>query len=176
MSKTNEATTATATATALTIGESYLHDDHGIVTLTAQAKGWCTIEDEDGEEHKVRATTLQPNPELSEDDCEDDESAASKMAETLNKYRTRYVPTLSAKGKKSLCNGDPLALLLSGLDLPALFAMAASVGLVDCEERYQSLNPGQKRMNVGNRLRAMVRKGAATIDGNALVLVEQPAE
>ena len=170
MSKTNDATTT------LTIGDEYLHDDHGIVTLTAQARGWCTIEDEEGEEHKVRAATLIPNPELTDDEGEDDESATSKMAETLNKYRSRYVPTLSAKGKKSLCNGDPLALLLSGLDLPALFALAASVGLVDCEERYQSLNPGQKRMNVGNRLRAMVKKGTAAIDGNTLVLVEQPAE
>lgn len=169
MSKTNEATT-------LTIGEEYLHDDYGIVTLTAQAKGWCTVADEDGEEHKVRAATLQPSPELTDDDGEDDETAGSKMAETLSRYRSRYVPTLSAKGKKSLCNGDPLALLLSGLDLPALFALAASVGLVDCEERYQSLNPGQKRMNVGNRLRAIVKKGTAAIDGNALVLVEQPAE
>lgn len=41
------------------------------------------------------------------------------------------------------------------LDLNRLYAIAAKYGITDIE-RYKSLNPGQQRMTIGNRLRSIV--------------------
>lgn len=43
------------------------------------------------------------------------------------------------------------------LDLNRLYEVAARYGIGDIE-RYKSLNPGQQRMSIGNRLRSLVPK------------------
>jgi hypothetical protein len=49
-----------------------------------------------------------------------------------------------------------------GLDLDALYEVAERFGLKGLRERYSHLNPGQQRMNVGNRLRKIVPADAYT--------------
>lgn len=77
-------------------------------------------------------------------------------------------------GKDANC-GDPVAEALKGADLAALTAFANSVG-VDTD-KYAALNNGQRRMNVGNRLRHLIKKGEVTIDQlNAVARAEPKAK
>ena len=58
--------------------------------------------------------------------------------------------------------GDAIALALAGVDFDALMTFAAQVGIDTA--KYDHLNAGQKRMNVGNRLRTLVKKESVSID------------
>lgn len=64
-------------------------------------------------------------------------------------------------GKDANC-GDDVAAALKGADLDALTAFAASKGLD--VEKYAGLNNGQRRMNIGNRLRNLVKKGEISVE------------
>lgn len=61
--------------------------------------------------------------------------------------------------------GDAIGLALAGADRDALLAFARSVG-IDID-KYSHLNAGQQRMNVGNRLRGLVKKGEVNVDALA---------
>lgn len=63
-------------------------------------------------------------------------------------------------GKDANC-GDGVAAALKGADLDALTEFANLHG-VDTD-KYAHLNPGQRRMNIGNRLRTMVKKEEISI-------------
>lgn len=128
--------------------------------ITAAARGWLTISNGE-EERKVRAKDVVPyEPKHSDED----EPQPRGMAKTLNRYRDNYEPHLTPQGKKSLSNGDWLAQQLAGLTPDEVVVVAASVldqpGLT---ERYAHLNPGQQRMNAGNRLRAAIKKDSGMI-------------
>lgn len=87
------------------------------------------------------------------------------MAQTLLRYRAGYQDTVSSSNRPSLHNGDPVAVFLAGQD-PAIVMAAAEriLGLATgfLSEKYASLNPGQKRMNAGNRIRAALKRGDIT--------------
>ena len=89
------------------------------------------------------------------------------MAQTLLRYRTRYEPTVAYSNRPSLHNGDPVAKFLEGRD-PALVMAAAErilgLGAGFLSDRYASLNPGQQRMNSGNRIRAALERGDITTE------------
>lgn len=79
-------------------------------------------------------------------------------------YRATLVATTTASGNKSLDNGDAVALMLRGADLDTVYKIGAKeLGVSEQELRtkYAHLNPGQQRMNVGNRVRAAIRKREA---------------
>lgn len=79
-------------------------------------------------------------------------------------YRATLVATTTASGNKSLDNGDAVALLLRGADLDTVYKIGAKELGVDEQElrkKYAHLNAGQQRMNVGNRVRAAIRKREA---------------
>lgn len=89
------------------------------------------------------------------------------MQGTLLKYREDYVPTISYKGTLSLDNGDEVAEVLRGLSPDEVCAIADTIyGVLPGShwERWQHLNPGQRRMNAGNRIRGAVRRGEKTTD------------
>ena len=99
--------------------------------------GWSKIGLEDGTEKKVRNNTLQP-----------------------------YVEPVKAEGVKKepkpKDTGDIVANWLRPLDLPGAYALAAkkmSTTVKDLTARYGHLNPGQQRMNLGNRLRGYLKNG-----------------
>jgi hypothetical protein len=100
---------------------------------------------------------------LDEDDAtaEDDDgelTIGKLMGRTLRQYATAYVVvTNAAKTKTKVC-GDALSLALKDLT-PDEVADLASGLLEKPVDLYDHLNPGQVRMNWGNRLRAAVKRG-----------------
>ena len=88
------------------------------------------------------------------------------MSSTLNRYRETYEDTAAYSGRLSKHNGDDVAKLLAGATPEAVIA-AAEVLLKleegELETRYASLNPGQRRMNAGNRIRAAIKRGDAEV-------------
>lgn len=132
-----------------------IEHDGFLWTITEYAKGWYKLENADGETKKARRGQF----ELLD---EEPNEAAGRMSQTLAKYRQSYVPTLAASGKKSLSNGDPLALVLAGMDYEAVYALAeywCELAAGSLEAKYRHLkNDGMRRMNAGNRLRALFKK------------------
>jgi len=87
-------------------------------------------------------------------------------AETLRKYRSKYVHTDGYAGL-SINNGDNIANALKMCEPGRVVRIAEKVlpGVKagELQKRYASLNPGMQRMNCGNRIRAAVKKGTVTI-------------
>ena len=112
--------------------------------------------------YTVPATIKNLGPVLDEgdedlDDEDLDEEAGCSMAEQLRKARVRYVKTKRPSGAGSMDNGDMIAKNLRDFEPGGVMAIADRV----CEEhdgfhatKYDGLNPGQKRMNSGNKIRA----------------------
>lgn len=102
-----------------------------------------------------------------------DEENKGGMSSTLLQYRPVYVPTTSYSGNASLDNGDEVAALLRGLSPDETCAIADAVLNVAPGhhwEKWQHLNAGQRRMNAGNRIRAVVRRGECTVEDLANIV------
>lgn len=69
----------------------------------------------------------------------------------------KYVQTVAASGARSLNNGDTVAQSLAGATLDEVKKVASSIGVEDVD-KYDHLNPGQARMNLGNRIRGALNK------------------
>lgn len=90
------------------------------------------------------------------------DDASKTMSATLLRYRAKYSPTVAYSGRKSLHNADPIALFLEGMEPDDVMAAAERIlGLEPgfLSEKYASLNPGARRMNSGNRIRAALKRG-----------------
>lgn len=84
------------------------------------------------------------------------------MSSTLLRYRQQYEPTMAYSGRASLNNGDPIAEHFAGMSpLEVMQEAERLLGLDNGElvARYENLNPGQQRMNAGNRVRAAIKRG-----------------
>ena len=137
---------------------------------------------EDGMYDPIVATTpAQPQPpvdtETDVDQGEEDDEAdqledegeedEKRMSSQLEKYRKNYLDSVSSSGKKSKISGDEVSLALVNLTPEEVMEAAEKIlGLPDGElkARYDHLNPGQKRMNAGNGVRAAIKRGDITID------------
>jgi len=97
---------------------------------------------------------------------EDDAQAADEdvltpgklMGHTLRRYAVAYVTVTNANKAKTKVCGDALSFALKDLQ-PEEVAELASGLLGKPVDLYDHLNPGQVRMNWGNRLRAAVKRG-----------------
>lgn len=72
-----------------------------------------------------------------------------------------YTPSKSASGSQSRHTGDTVATGLAGLTLDEVYALAAELLEVDVKElreKYDHLNDGMQRMNLGNRMRGEIGK------------------
>ena len=88
----------------------------------------------------------------------------STMAAKLAEARaTRYVTTIAPSGRKSSSNGDIVAISLQMVELDDLYALAAELLGLDLRARYEHLNAGQQRMNIGNRIRTAYKNGDAAV-------------
>lgn len=104
---------------------------------------------------------------------EDEEETPRGMASTLSKYRAGYADAVSSNGRKSKKCGDEVSNLLEArTPRDVLIAAEILLGLEENElvARYAKLNPGQQRMNGGNRIRAAIKRGDVTIDDLTKVL------
>lgn len=158
------------------------------VTIVGVNGGWTTIMDA-GVESKVRNSALGPaeietlysNPtpdadnfEVERDESDDpDHNDVEMIADVPEgkirrvkeaQYNTRDMRKLkSAKGHTSYDCGDSLARLLEGKSIEEVYSIAADrlgVSQTDLTIRYEHLNPGMQRMNLGNRIRAAASKAA----------------
>ena len=139
-----------------------------------KASGWFTVEISD-EPHKFRASDLKcyakgedfDGAEVEDaEDTEDDEG--TRIRADLEKYET----VKAASGNRSYDTGDSVAKILRGLDLDAVYKVAAKelkeagepTTIKALKERYENLNPGHQRMCVGNRVRAARARALAADD------------
>ena len=87
------------------------------------------------------------------------------MSETLMRYRAGYETTIAYSGRKSLSNGDAIAQFLEMVAPDAVMTQAERILGLEAgflTAKYEMLNPGQQRMNSGNRLRAALKRGDIT--------------
>lgn len=142
--------------------------------VTANNRGWLQLVGAQDDRIETKARRKQVfTGEGSADDCdytllpldydpetaaEEAEEAATRMAKQLEKYRANYVLGIAASGRKSLHNGDDVAQALESMDVDDLFALVNNLFDIDLRDRYNGLNLGQKRMNLGNRIRAAFKK------------------
>ena len=146
----------TTTNTTIANGSLVQMEDDTIVKVGSYNRGWYTVFAGDTEA-KVRKADLEAGTILPEDfETEDDDevSVAKQMSKQLAKYREGYVVTTGTSGRKSLSNGDDLAMALEGATLEQVYNIAEHLLQVDFRDRYQHLNIGSQRMNLGNRLRS----------------------
>ena len=87
-----------------------------------------------------------------------------RMREHLSKYKPRYIAITSGSGNSSLCNGDDVAQRLAGKTPIEVLELAERLLGIELKSKYANLNPGQVRMNCGNRIRSAVKKGAVALD------------
>lgn len=102
-----------------------------------------------------------------EEDETEEEDEKRGMAATLRTYREKYVDTVTYANRLSKNNGDDVAKLLAGLDPLTVVRLAERVlSMTEGElvAKYALLNPGQKRMNAGNRIRAAHKRGDVSYD------------
>jgi hypothetical protein len=105
-----------------------------------------------------------------EDEGEDELDDGKRRVGNTRHDCSAYVKTKSASGNKTLDSGDALAIELRGLDLDAVYKRASKeLGetMVSLHQRYDVLNPGMQRMNLGNRIRAVLRKREAVVADSA---------
>ncbi len=103
---------------------------------------------------------------------QEEQAPIANMASQLRSYRASYV--------RGVHNGDALAKALDGRDILDMQAIARSVlGEELAEEKiakYEKLNAGQQRMNLGNMVRARVKKQPELIEKVYAVVGQPEAE
>ncbi len=98
------------------------------------------------------------------------------MTEQLKEARKRYTVSKFLKGTTSAHNDDDVATLLAGNTPENVCSTAEKLAGIKARElgkKYGHLNPSQVRMCAGKRTRAMVNKGAVSVDEVAEVLAAQ---
>lgn len=158
------------------------------VESTKLADGWDVVDEQDG---KLFSSALDPKEALEdalaklddedfegEDQTEGDDSEADDEEEEKlsgSAVKERYKQRYAAAGDPTSCQDDISQVLKSYVtttndkgkpivDMDALAEVATQNG-IDLE-RYEGLNRGMIRMNVGNRLRGLIRNGeTVTING-----------
>lgn len=128
-----------------------------------------SIEDEDRDD--------SDEDEDRDDSDEDDlgeETAGCRMSEQLKAARVRYAKTKRPAGSASADCADAIAKALRDFEPLEVCEIADKVFKLPIgshEAKYSSLNPGQKRMNSGNRIRGLWRKLWTTDDKIEIVRV-----
>jgi hypothetical protein len=87
------------------------------------------------------------------------------MSEQLKLHKAGYETYQGPTGNLSMDNGDPVALALRGASPEAVMVAAEKLKGLEpgtLATRYIDRNPGAKRMNSGNQIRALVKKGEIT--------------
>ena len=91
-----------------------------------------------------------------------------KTATSVTVKRDALKASRTAKGTKSLNNGDAIAKATEGLTVDQVFTAVKKFTKVDCRADYEHLNPGMQRMCLGNRLRGFITKGGKVADLKAI--------
>jgi len=95
-----------------------------------------------------------------------DGSPKRSKAEQMRHYKTGYEPYQGGDGEISMDNGDDVALILRGAAPEVVMRAAEKLKNLDpgtLATRYANRNPGAKRMNSGNQIRALIRNGEVSV-------------
>ena len=108
-------------------------------------------------------TTATENTEATNSEATEEElTVGQKMAKTLAKHKVNYTKATNSEGTKTMHNGDDLAVWMNTLTAEEVAQVADKLTGKETgwhQERYQHLNRGQLRMNSGNKIRAIWKKG-----------------
>lgn len=80
---------------------------------------------------------------------------------------TGYTAVVAASGNSSLDCGDDVATRLRGKDLDEVYRVASEIlrePMAALRRKYEHLNPGMQRMNLGNRIRGAMAEDADESD------------
>lgn len=121
------------------------------------------LEADEGRDAKELAALKKPELEAMLEELQEvEETQAQLMSKKLREARTHYEKTIAASGNISADNGDEVAQALRTMEPKAVVTAAERIlGLKKGElwAKYEGLNPGQQRMNAGNRIRGAIRRG-----------------
>lgn len=154
--------------------------------VVAVSGGWTTIITQEGRQVKARNSQLSApgakpakpakaskpakpaKPKASKPKVEGDEDEDEIQPVRLHPDLTKYTKhdTKTTSGRRCIDIADEVADLLRGEDLESVYKIGArklselgsKVKVADLQAQYEHLNPGMQRMNIGNRLRAAIRK------------------
>lgn len=126
-------------------------------------KDWVTIDTPDGQVKVVKPAVYKATKDEYEEYLEKvvDSTIIDEGTIVKPEYRAKYVDCVSPQGRKSLHNGDEVALELEGKSLNEAYAIVATktkTSVHDLYQRWSHLNNGQQRMLVGNYLRRHYKK------------------
>lgn len=97
-----------------------------------------------------------------EQDIDDQATPKAKVDDGKVKIRPdteKYTKARTAAGTQSFHNGDVIATGLSGLTVDEVKEIAVKITKDESlNDRYEKLNVGQQRMNLGNRIRGAIAK------------------
>ena len=116
---------------------------------------------------KAQLTVLRDVLLAAEPEEEEELTQAQAMSRKLREARQRYEVTVAASGNASADNADVIAQALRGLEPKQVVAAAERIlGMTEGElwAKYERLNPGQQRMNAGNRIRGAIKRGDVVAD------------
>jgi len=130
--------------------------------------GWVTILDSEGKVRKVRASKVSElttkTVKATEDDDDDD-------VVRLHPNMDNYVKGLGStpSGRDTIDIDDDVAKQLRGMDFStaakavarAMNEMGEKTTGAALIEKYEHLNPGMQRMNLGNKLRGAIKRAEA---------------
>lgn len=125
-------------------------------------KRWATIKIGDGSIVRVGKTKIELAQTEEEEDETQEELEGKRIADGYH-----YAKCRAASGRISVDNADDVAQLLRGNTLDEAYKIVA--GMIDVDvyslmAKYSHLNPGQQRMNIGNRARGFLKRQARDLN------------
>lgn len=154
---------------------TYFIDDGIVFRVESYAKGWFTSKSADGVEQKDRLKDLESYEKArtqdynipAEADDEDEDAPKYSQASQLKKYAAGYITSVAPSGAKSKHSGDSVAEAMEYMQLDDLYVEAGkilpNISEAELREKYQHLNKGSQRMNIGNRIRAQYKKETESV-------------
>ena len=145
-------------------------DSQEVTILETKERGWSYVQFADGMERNVRSNELVLIEEAKQEYSLAEAIAAQDQFEMTPGLRTcgntqydpnRYVKAKSINGNYTLNNGDSMAMVWAEMTLDSIYSLAATLLSVSEQElrtKYNHLNPGMQRMNLGNRVRSAAKK------------------
>lgn len=127
------------------------------VAVIAKSGGWTTIK-LDGVDKKVRNSTLKPAPVVAKKAAKKAKGPTVLPFVLANYVKTKEIKTKT--GRTSVDTGDATAVRLRGQSLEKTFeeaSKATGFSVNDLIKRYEKLNPGMQRMNLGNLIRGVAK-------------------
>jgi len=144
-----------------------------IVEVVARKGGWTTIITDDGSTKKVRNGQLKASKKKvakkkatakTERDLPKGWHRIGRTEFDLSKYES-FKNVRTASGRPSIDVNDQVASKLRGKTLDEVYEVAAKVldlGEGELRNKYDHLNPGMQRMNLGNRMRKVLKDANAS--------------